>query len=123
MNYKLYLKSDEWKRTRRWALDRAGNKCQLCKSGDKLNVHHNDYSRLGKEEPADIIVLCERCHRKHHDKVNKPKRTLRSKKNTIPFYNEIQALIDKLATAKNDTEIKVILREIDLINKKKVKSI
>ncbi len=63
MEYSKYLKSDGWQRTRRWALDRAGNKCQLCKSDNKLNVHHSDYSRLGKEEPQDVIVLCERCHK------------------------------------------------------------
>lgn len=124
MNYKEYLKTEGWQRTRRWALDRAGNKCQLCKSDKKLNVHHNNYSSLGKEEPSDIIVLCERCHKIHHDN-EIPKKNIRKKKTKFVFeFNpilnpEVKKLIDRLNQRPDDTETKSILREIDLINKKK----
>ncbi len=121
MNYTEYLTTVEWQRTRRWALDRAGNKCQLCKSDRKLDVHHNDYSRLGKEEPSDIIVLCNDCHGHHHriEKLTEDTFKLKDKPGT-PFYKEIQKFIDMLPSAKDDTEIKSILREIDLINRKKI---
>jgi 5-methylcytosine-specific restriction endonuclease McrA len=30
-------------------------------------VHHRTYARIGSEDPMDLVVLCSRCHRKHHD--------------------------------------------------------
>jgi hypothetical protein len=125
LNYKEYLKSEEWQRTRRWALDRAGNKCQLCKSDKKLNVHHNNYLSLGKEEPSDVIVLCERCHRIHHDN-EKPKENIRRKKPKFifefnPIINpEAKKLIERLNQHPNDSETKHILAEIDRLNKIRV---
>lgn len=69
MPYAEYLKTAEWQKTRRRALASAGVKCQMCSATDKpLNVHHNTYERLGYERPSDLIVLCEPCHAKHHDK-------------------------------------------------------
>lgn len=67
-SYDQYLKSDTWKRKRVIALNRANNKCQLCKSGVNLQVHHNEYSKWGTEEPHQLIVLCGSCHQKHHNK-------------------------------------------------------
>lgn len=67
MNYEEYIKSDEWKRTRLWALDRADNKCQICSNKTSLQVHHNEYARIGKELPSDLIVLCDKCHKLFHE--------------------------------------------------------
>lgn len=117
MIYKEYLKTDEWKRIRRWALDRAGHKCQLCQSTKNLNVHHNNYKNLGKEEPADIIVLCKNCHTKHHKKSD----SAILKNTNVLFYQEIETLIEKLKNTIDDAQIRAILREVDTINKKKTK--
>ena len=67
--YKEYLNSPHWKEIRLKALDRAGNRCQLCSSIDNLNVHHNTYKNRGNEDLKDLVVLCRECHSKFHDKV------------------------------------------------------
>lgn len=69
MPYADYLKSDHWQQTRLSALKRAKHKCQLCNSTGKLHVHHNNYNNRGCERVSDLIVLCETCHAKQHDKV------------------------------------------------------
>lgn len=69
----IYLQSDHWKATRAAALLRSGNRCQLCSKGSRLDVHHNDYTRLGAEEPFDVVVLCRSCHEHHHEKAKAKK--------------------------------------------------
>ena len=66
--YSDYLESDHWQGVRVLALRRSGNKCQLCAGKKTLDVHHNSYARLGHEQPEDVVVLCRKCHAKHHDK-------------------------------------------------------
>lgn len=67
--YKEYLKTDHWQTIRKNALSRAGYKCQLCSNKNlRLNVHHNNYRNLWHETPQDLIVLCEKCHKKFHNK-------------------------------------------------------
>jgi hypothetical protein len=59
------LDSPQWKARRKVELDRAGHRCQACNaSGDDivLDVHHRTYDRVGNEGPADLIVLCRKCH-------------------------------------------------------------
>ena len=68
MPYKEYLETDHWKKTRKRALHRAKYKCQLCGSKENLNVHHNTYENRGQEKDEDLIVLCQECHAKFHDK-------------------------------------------------------
>lgn len=65
--YSEYLKTEGWKTRRAAAIKRAGNHCQVCKSPDRLEVHHNTYERLGHELAADLIVLCRNCHQTFHD--------------------------------------------------------
>lgn len=73
-DYLEYLKSPEWKLRRKIALDHAGHRCQLCNSKRQpLNAHHRTYENLGRELAADIVVLCETCHAKHHDKAKPDK--------------------------------------------------
>lgn len=67
-DYKNYLKTKHWKEKRKDVLKRAKYKCQLCSSKDKLHVHHNTYVNIGNEKKEDLIVLCEKCHSRFHDK-------------------------------------------------------
>ena len=70
MDYTDFLKTPEWDNTRKKTLRRAGYKCQLCnKDKTTLNVHHKTYERIGEELPGDLIVLCNGCHAKFHDKL------------------------------------------------------
>lgn len=71
IRYSEYLTTGHWVGIRSLALRRAGHKCQLCSSREKLQVHHNNYSRLWCERPEDVIVLCDSCHEKHHNKGSK----------------------------------------------------
>lgn len=61
-NYQEYIQSDAWKQKSAEAKERAGHKCQLCNSSDKLETHHRTYDNLGYEEDNDLIVLCHKCH-------------------------------------------------------------
>lgn len=70
MDYKDYLQTPEWNATRKKMFRRADYQCQLCNANKTtLNVHHKTYDRLGAENYDDLIVLCENCHAKFHDKV------------------------------------------------------
>lgn len=75
IDYQAYLASEHWQNMRRVALERAGNKCQLCGYGWNLNVHHNCYDRLGNELPTDLCVLCRPCHERFHGVAKKPEKT------------------------------------------------
>lgn len=65
--YARYLQTDQWRERRSAALARAKYRCQLCSSKFTLQTHHRTYKRIGRERPEDLIVLCDRCHGKHHD--------------------------------------------------------
>jgi DNA-binding transcriptional ArsR family regulator len=66
VDYAAYLRCEHWLAMRRHALWRADFRCQVCNSTKNLEVHHRTYERLGDERPADLTVLCHRCHRVHH---------------------------------------------------------
>lgn len=66
MRYAEYIRSDRWRATREWALERAGHRCQVCNGTERLQVHHRTYENLGAERPGDVIVLCDSCHELYH---------------------------------------------------------
>ena len=65
-DYLDYLKSEEWRGKRTVALERAGSRCQVCNSPDRLDVHHRTYERFKDELPEDLTVLCRSCHSLYH---------------------------------------------------------
>src|SRR3990172_6080899 len=68
--YQVYLQSEYWKDFAKYIKEKRGNKCQLCSSGEGLNVHHSPdgYKRLWREYQNDssVTILCGDCHTKHH---------------------------------------------------------
>jgi 5-methylcytosine-specific restriction endonuclease McrA len=64
--YRDYLYSRYWRAIRRRALIAARYCCNRCGQTSALEVHHRTYERLGCEIPADLEVLCDTCHRRHH---------------------------------------------------------
>jgi restriction endonuclease Mrr len=75
MPYWEYLRTPEWRRTRAAALVRADHSCAMDASHTTdLEVHHRIYDRLGAELATDLTVLCQACHRLHHDANGRPRR-------------------------------------------------
>ena len=68
-DYKSYLKSPGWKEIRREKVEESGGRCEICGSNKRLQVHHKDYSHLGRESEAmwTLQVLCQVCHEVRHD--------------------------------------------------------
>lgn len=66
--HRAYLRGPEWRKRRKAALERAGQRCQDCGRGSRLHVHHLTYKRWGNEADHDLRVLCSQCHlRRHRD--------------------------------------------------------
>lgn len=65
MDYAEYLNSTEW-RLRARAAKQLSDGCALCMATTSLEVHHRTYARVGRELLTDLVVLCSRCHRRHH---------------------------------------------------------
>jgi len=68
-DYTTYLRSAHWLTMRRVALDRAGHRCQVCGTVERLEVHHNTYDPY-HEAIYDLVVLCVECHARYHGKVH-----------------------------------------------------
>lgn len=66
MNYKDYIQTSQWKAKANAAKRLSGWSCALCDTTKSLEVHHKTYARLGHERMSDLVVLCWRCHRRHH---------------------------------------------------------
>jgi 5-methylcytosine-specific restriction endonuclease McrA len=67
--YREYLFSPEWKKIRESVLKRDDNRCRLCNSTSRLEVHHRVYPDVyGQEKLIDLITICKYCHKLFHDK-------------------------------------------------------
>ncbi|MCX7987037.1 MAG: HNH endonuclease [Bacteroidales bacterium] len=73
--YSDSLRDVRWLIKRKEIIERDGEKCVICKSTEKLQVHHRQYyfySRLNQyakpwDYPEDVLItLCERCHKEGH---------------------------------------------------------
>lgn len=67
MEYKDYLKTEEWRNTRNYTLFYQGCSCRVCGSTKNLNIHHRRYSYKGesilfKERQDNLLVICNSCH-------------------------------------------------------------
>lgn len=69
--YKKYLLSKEWAQLKVDLFDYRGRICEKCSSKYNLHVHHLTYKNIFNEEPEDLIILCDKCHKTAHG--NKPK--------------------------------------------------
>ncbi len=71
MEYYDFLKTPYWKAIAQYTKLKANFKCSLCASKEGLATHHKTYENHGKEHCnlQDLIVLCNDCHEKFHDKL------------------------------------------------------
>jgi hypothetical protein len=79
--YGALLFDPRWRARREQILNRDGNKCVICQSTSKLQVHHRQYQfnvkgnqfRLPWEyEDGLLLTLCESCHSRGHSKYKIP---------------------------------------------------
>lgn len=70
-SYQSYLKSEEWKSIRSKIKKRTAKKwnfCNICGSGNNLNIHHSSYKVIGQENPGNTVkMLCRECHNSLHE--------------------------------------------------------
>ena len=67
MQYKGFLKTLYWRIIREYVIAEYIC-CQYCKSKNRLNVHHLEYSQRGQEyrDLSCLILLCRDCHKTEH---------------------------------------------------------
>lgn len=64
--YKSYLASDHWALRRKAVINRANGLCEICNSPAE-EVHHKTYTRIGNEQPDDLMAVCRACHELIHN--------------------------------------------------------
>jgi hypothetical protein len=55
-------RTKRYKRLRERRLKLAGHRCETCKRGGPLQLHHLHYDTLGRESVDDVRMLCDDCH-------------------------------------------------------------
>jgi hypothetical protein len=66
--YRAYLDSPQWQAKRQRILSVRGHRCEVCRYGDRLSLHHLTYARLYDELDSDLLVVCESCHAAMHNR-------------------------------------------------------
>ena len=68
----VYLRSPEWKAKREQIKIRDSDKCVECGNYSNLQIHHKSYVAVspdlpyGREDPNDLVTLCDLCHARKH---------------------------------------------------------
>jgi len=68
---KEFLLTPYWKAIAEKTKKKAGFKCLMCNGKNNLATHHRTYDNHGDElyHMEDLVVICEDCHAKFHDKI------------------------------------------------------
>ena len=67
--YREFLRSPQWRELKNNAIKRNGNRCRVCNSDRKLEVHHRYYPKtMGTETLDALTTLCRSCHSQFHGK-------------------------------------------------------
>jgi hypothetical protein len=64
--YREYLISKKWAGIKKAIHYIYEDECYICRSKDKLHVHHKTYDRIYHEDLDDLVLVCEDCHEKIH---------------------------------------------------------
>jgi RNA-directed DNA polymerase len=68
---------ENWSEARETVRQRDGNRCQLCGSEQRVEVHHiRKHHRHAEHNPARLIALCAACHRQQRDPQSQASRQL-----------------------------------------------
>lgn len=97
IGYSAFLQTAYWFAVSSVVKSRAGMRCQVCNSGNGIQVHHRTYDTHGREHlnMTDLVVLCDNCHGLFHGHtsstpvIEKPSRFRLPKNFTIPHKPEV----------------------------------
>jgi hypothetical protein len=91
--YINYTNSAHWKAVKADYLTRYRS-CLICGKNYNLNIHHKDYTNLGHETDADLVLLC----RLHHYAIHSFERRLQSdyRAGSFPIYADLKPLTNTL---------------------------
>ncbi len=82
IDYEHYLRTDHWRALRIRIYDKRKAKCEFCEMvlpKNEFQVHHKTYERVGHEREKDLVLCCQLCHQKEHDRLDKAKLTKQDK--------------------------------------------
>lgn len=70
MEYRNFLKTPYWRAIAAHTKYKAGYRCQVCNSSQRLATHHRNYAIRGYEHSQlqELTVLCDSCHSQFHRK-------------------------------------------------------
>jgi len=73
MPYPEYLKTPEWRARREEHIRKVGGRCQVSNNhlGNRLELHHRTYERLGNEKFVDLIAMAPGLHEAFHAQLAK----------------------------------------------------
>ena len=76
MKYDDHIGSRYWNEIRQRILKRSDGKCEKCGKMWRLQIHHINYDRVGRELDSDLLAVCQPCHRAIHgiDSPDRPQR-------------------------------------------------
>tara|TARA_R110000824_G_C14926489_1_gene648253 strand:+ start:397 stop:687 length:291 start_codon:yes stop_codon:yes gene_type:complete len=66
MKYDDHIGSRYWNEIRQRILKRSDGKCEKCGKMWRLQIHHINYDRVGRELDSDLLAVCQPCHRAIH---------------------------------------------------------
>ena len=66
-SYRNYIRSSDWQEKREEFLKDSDGTCEWCGLKKGLEVHHKHYMSLGSENRRDVNLICEKCHKDHHE--------------------------------------------------------
>lgn len=102
MTYNEKLKNPLWLSKRFKIINRDDNKCKICKSETKLQVHHTLYfenTEPWNYEDKYLITLCENCHLDTENVIDKIKNLLSIIQQKEPWkLDNIRVLLERELT-------------------------
>jgi len=105
--YKKYLLSNEWASIKLDLFAIRGKQCEICGSKRYIQVHHKTYKNIFNENPEDLQVVCNSCHKNiHFPKKKKSKLAKRVSKKSKTTAK--QSLVKKVKTKKYHKRKKIM---------------
>ncbi len=68
LKYKLYIESKFWRRRKDQYFATHAKRCAVCRTPERVDLHHKAYGNYGRERDEDLVALCKKHHEGFHAK-------------------------------------------------------